>query len=469
MSDKFSRPDDSAEGMPPYPPQQGQGSQGKLVLGSFQQQPPQAPRQPYPQQPNGGPPYPQQPDPRQPYPPQAGGRPPYPPQAGGRPPYPPQQQNPGYGPPHNNQQQGYVPQAAPSAYPFQQGGQYSGTGKPRKKRNKRKIGCLAVLIILLVVGVAGFFTTQRVLAFGSAISTQAPLSTQTGYMTTGNRTNFMILGYGGGDHDGANLTDSIMVASMIPSTQHTSLISVPRDLWVQNPEGSGDYSKINAVYETASNNGQNPVAGGNAIAAKVSLVTGLNVKYWMTINFSGFEDFINSIGGVNVDVPDAFNACYPANNDSSVNASWIKVQFNKGEQHMNGATAIEYARAREPLEVCGMGTSMNEAELTDFGRSLRQQIIVKAALGKMRSITTWPNFLNALNSLQKTIYTNMSLADLGLFADKMNLNDPHTARIGLSTANVMAISTASDGESIVIPQGNNWQLIPTYIQSQLYK
>lgn len=448
MSDNFYRPDESPEGNSPYPPQQGQGSQGKLILGSFQQQPQQAPRQNHPQQPNG--------------------RPPYPPQTGGRPPYPPQQPHHGNGPAHNNHQQGYTPQGAPSSYPFQQPGQVRGDGKPRKRRNKRRIGCLAVLVILIIVCVTGFLTTQRVLAFGSAISTQAPLSTQTGYMTTGDRTNLLIMGYGGGNHDGANLTDSLIIASMIPSTKHTSLVSVPRDLWVQNPEGSGNYSKINAVYEVASANGQNRVAGGDALASKMSLVTGMNVKNWMMIDFSGFKDFIDSIGGVDVYVPDSFNACYPKNDDAATDASWIKVQFNKGQQHMDGATAIEYARAREPLETCGMGTSTNLAELTDFGRSARQQIIVKAALGKVRNITTWPSLLNALNSLQKTIYTNMSLADLGLFTDKMDLNDPHTARIGLSTANVMDISTASDGESIVIPQGNNWGLIKSYIASKLY-
>ncbi|GCF07372.1 hypothetical protein KDI_09360 [Dictyobacter arantiisoli] len=319
-----------------------------------------------------------------------------------------------------------------------------------------------------MLAVIGFTTIQRVLAFGSAISTQGPLTTTTGYMSTSDRTNLLILGYGGGSHDGANLTDSIVVVSMIPSSQHTSLVSVPRDLWVRNPPNSNAYTKINEVYQTASNNSQNRVAGGDAMATKVSLVTGMNVKNWMLIDFNGFKSFIDSIGGVDVYVPDSFNACYPKNDDANKDASWIKVQFNKGTQHMDGATAIEYARAREPVEVCGMGTSINQAELTDFGRSARQQLIIKAALGKIRNITTWPSLINAMNALQKTIYTNMSFADLGLFSQKMDLNDPKTAHIGLSTSNVMDISTASDGESIVIPKGENWPLISEYIQSKLY-
>ena len=239
-----------------------------------------------------------------------------------------------------------------------------------KRRNGCAIGCLSVALILIIVGIFAFNTAQRVLAFGSAISTQKnALSTQTGYMSTSDRTNVLIMGYGGGGHDGAYLTDSMSIVSLLPQNHHTSLISVPRDLFVQYPPNSGQYTKINAVYETAAGyTNKDPQAGGDAAAAKESLVTGLNVKYWVTIDFTGFRKLIDSLGGINVYVPDSFNACYPKNDDASVDPSWIKVQFNKGMQHMDGATAIEYARAREPLEVCGKGTSENLAELTDFGR-----------------------------------------------------------------------------------------------------
>ncbi len=329
------------------------------------------------------------------------------------------------------------------------------------------IGCLSVLVLLVLllifVGVVG----QRVLAFGSTISTQSPLSTQTGYMNTSDRVNILVMGYGGSGHDGAFLTDSMMVMSILPPSHHTTLISIPRDLWVQVPEGSGNYGKINSVYENAAQyNNSNPVAGGTAAVEKVSLITGLDVKYWVTINFAGFKEFIDSIGGVDVYVPDSFNACYPKNDDASVDPSWIKVQFNKGMQHMDGATAIQYARAREPLSVCGMGNSENLAELTDFARSARQQLIIKAALAKLKSISTWPSLYSALSALEKTVYTNLSLADLAAFALKMDLNNAH--HVGLSNQNVLMDSTSSDGQYILVPQNNNWQLIKDYIKQQLY-
>ena len=345
--------------------------------------------------------------------------------------------------------------------PYQQAGRMAGGALQQRPRRRRK-GCLitslVVLLLVCIIGVLVISTTQRVLAFGSAISTQSPLSTQTSYMGASDRVNLLVMGYGGGNHDGANLTNSMVVMSLLPQSHHTTLVSVPRDLYVQIPPGSGQYHKINTSYEFGSNNGANPAAGGSAAAAKVSLVTGMDVKYWLTINFQGFREFIDAIGGIDVYVPDSFTAKYPANDDPSINPNWIKIHFSKGMQHMNGQTAIEYARARYVLD--------NPAEGSDFARSARQQIMIKAALTKVKQMSTWPSLYNALSALQRTIYTNLSLADLMQFALKMDLTNAH--RVGLSNQNVLVDATAPDGEYILEPANNNWQAIKDYVQKQLY-
>src|SRR5437868_9608003 len=403
-----------------------QGRQGdKLILGSFQDPSKRSERRPY----------------QYPYSsyPQAG-----------------QQASPGgaYTPQYPN-----TPGVQRNPYP-QQGQMPPGT--PQQRPRRRRKGCLitslVVLLLVCIIGVLTITTAQRVLAFGSAISTQSPLSTQTSYMGTGDRVNLLVMGFGGSGHDGAYLTDSMVVMSLLPQSHHTTLISVPRDLWVQIPPGSGQYHKINAAYEYGSNNNAKPADGGNAAAAKVSLVTGMDVKYWLTINFQGFREFIDSIGGIDVYVPDSFTANYPANDDPSINPNWIKVHFSKGMQHMNGETAIRYARARYVLD--------NPAEGSDFARSARQQIIIKSALSKVKQISTWPKLYNALTALQHTIYTNLSLADLMQFALKMDLNSAH--RVGLSNQNVLVDDTASDGEAILAPANGNWQAIKDYVKQQLY-
>lgn len=328
---------------------------------------------------------------------------------------------------------------------------------PRRRRG-RAIGCLSTLAILVILVIFLFITMQKVLAFGSAISNQSPLSSQTGYMGGSQRVNILIMGYGGAGHDGAYLTDSLMIMSLLPQSHHTTLISVPRDLWVQNPPNSGNYSKINAIYTVASHNNADPIAGGNTVAQKISLITGLQVNYWLTINFSGFKDFIDSIGGIDVQVPDTFTARYPANDDPSINPNWIQVKFATGLQHMNGERAIIYARARYVID--------NASEGSDFARSQRQQLIMKAALAKLKQWQTWPHMYGALDKLKSTLYSNLSLADLGEFAMKMDLNGAH--HLGLSNDNVLVDSFSSDGQAILLPRNNDWSLIPAYIQKQIY-
>lgn len=427
----------------PTPPAQDQ--QGKMIIGGFQNNQPQPGRRPYqnplsqnsqqrPYQVPQSEPIGQQMPPSQPQ-------------------YYPQQNQQRY--PGSNEPP--IIERQPAQYPAFPATPYK-KNRPRRKRRGCLVGCLVVILLVFIVGGFTIFTGQRVLAFGSAISTQSPLSSQTGYMGTSDRTNLLVMGYGGVGHDGAYLTDSMVVMSLLPQSRRTTLISVPRDLWVQIPANSGQYHKLNYAYVDGSNNGANAVGGGNAAAQKISLITGLDVKYWLTINFVGFKGFINSIGGIDVYVPDAFTANYPKNDDPSINAGWKVIHFSKGNQHMNGETAIEYARARYVTD--------NPAEGSDFARSARQQIMIKAALSKVRSISTWPSMFNALTALQRTIYTNMSLADLIQFALKMDLNNAR--RVGLSNQNVLVDATASDGESILKPANDNWQAIIDYVKQQLY-
>src|SRR5579859_6577308 len=162
---------------PPSSPQPGQ--QGKLVLGGFQDPQKRVERKPYqyaPQQNEDATIYPQRPG---------------------------QQRSPG----------GMsAPAANPNVqpYPYRQPGQMPGPGgapiaqppPPRRRRRGCLITTLVVLLLLCVVGGFTFTTAQRVLAFGSAISTQTPLSSQTGYLGGSDRVNLLVMGFGGSGHDG---------------------------------------------------------------------------------------------------------------------------------------------------------------------------------------------------------------------------------------------------------------------------
>jgi polyisoprenyl-teichoic acid--peptidoglycan teichoic acid transferase len=335
--------------------------------------------------------------------------------------------------------------------------------EPRKRRTRRgRIISLVLVAAVLLLAVFGGLGARRLYAFGQAISPQSPLSSQTGFMSGSQRVNVVIMGFGGTGHDGAYLTDSMMVMSVVPSTGSTTLISVPRDLWVQVPPNSGQYSKINTAYQDGLYNGYDgqpagKLAGGAMAAQKISDVTGLDVKYWVTIDFTGFRKLVDAFGGVTVNVPTAFTANYPINDDPSINAGWKVIHFNAGPQHMNGEQAIEYARARYVIAPASEGT--------DFARSARQQLLIHAILARARQPGAWPGLLDATNALQQAMYSNLSLADLMLFAQKMNMSSAH--RIGLSNQNVLVDAVSNDGQDILQPQNGDWSAVRSYVAQQL--
>jgi LCP family protein required for cell wall assembly len=154
------------------------------------------------------------------------------------------------------------------------------------------------------------------------------------------------------------------------------------------------------------------------VAAKVADVTGLDTPYWLLINFNGFCRFIDAIGGISIDVPHSFDALYPKNDDFQIDPSWIVIHFSKGMQKMDGETALRYVRA---IHVFGE----NKAEGSDFARSLRQQRVIRAALGKVKLLVTWSSLYRALTTLQNAIYTNLSLIDIIGLIQGMDLDTGH--------------------------------------------
>ena len=333
---------------------------------------------------------------------------------------------------------------------------------PYRRWPWRRVVRYGLLVALAVIVVAGVLIGHRLYDFGNAVSNQGPLSSQTGYMNGSQRVNILVMGYGGGSHQGAYLTDSLMVMSLAPGDQATTLISVPRDLWVQVPPSSGQYAKINTAYVDGLSNGYNHMpagrlAGGAEAAEKVSEVIGMPVNYWVTIDFSGFRGLVDALGGVDITVPTAFTARYPINDDPSINAGWKIIHFNTGAQHMNGEQAIEYARARYVLNPVSEGS--------DFARSARQQLLIRAILSRVKSVSAWPGLLGATDALQKSMYTNLSLADLAAFAQKMDFT--HAARIGLTNQNVLVDAQSSDGQDILLPENGDWGAVKSYVAAHL--
>ena len=110
------------------------------------------------------------------------------------------------------------------------------------------------------------------------------------------------MGIGGPGHEGPNLTDTIMVISIKPQTHEVALLSIPRDLYVNIP-GIG-YSKINAAHAYGEEYKESLGTTGVKLAQEViSNVTSLPIHYYIRMDFKGFEKMIDTLGGVDIDVP----------------------------------------------------------------------------------------------------------------------------------------------------------------------
>lgn len=205
--------------------------------------------------------------------------------------------------------------------------------------------------------------------------------------------NILLLGMGGAGHDGAYLTDTMMVVSFKPATKQVALVSIPRDLYVAI-DGYG-WKKVNHANAYGEINDY-PGGGSALAAATVSQIIGQDITYWLRIDFSGFKKLINDLGGIDVYVEKSFTD----NNYPDYQHGVQTISFSEGQQHFAGEQALQYARSRHGSN--GQGS--------DFSRSARQMTILLAIKDKVMSAGTLLNpakLADLYDNLTANIDTNV--------------------------------------------------------------
>lgn len=186
------------------------------------------------------------------------------------------------------------------------------------------------------------------------------------------RINVLLLGVGGSGHDGPLLTDSMLLVSFRPTTEQLALISIPRDLQVQHTT-LGE-RRINSIYALTAIN--QPGAGSPAIRASVSEVFGVPIHYSLLLDFSGFTELVDELGGITVEVEHPLDdEFYPvAGKEQAADAErYEHLYIPAGRQHLDGELALKYVRSRKAKGVQG----------SDFARSHRQQQVLTAVRDKL--------------------------------------------------------------------------------------
>jgi polyisoprenyl-teichoic acid--peptidoglycan teichoic acid transferase len=305
------------------------------------------------------------------------------------------------------------------------------------------------------------------------------------------RINVLLLGMRGADlPGGGELADSIILASIRPKDNKVSMISIPRDLYITVP-GTQDKQKINYVYYAGEKKGEGQ--GLQDMKQIVGEVTGLPIQYAASIDFAGFKQLVDAIGGIDITLdkpfeePVQFNL--PQVCDSNVYTVPTGEYQKKTDKYFSKASQTYKTRITASYPLCTNGNpecggdfklpagkqtlNGNQAlcfararyTTSDFERAKRQQMIIQLAKDRMFSVGTLADFskINGiLNALGNNVKTDMQLWEMQKFYD-LYKQMPNVAVYQRVLENSEEGLLYYPGESaagyILLPQGDNYAKI----------
>jgi LCP family protein required for cell wall assembly len=219
--------------------------------------------------------------------------------------------------------------------------------------------------------------------------------------------NILLIGTDQRPREGTYNTDTLIVVSIDPVTRQVAMFSLPRDTVdvpvppgpAQQAFGSVYTKKINAWFTSVRNRddlfpGTDRTRGYNGLKAIIGNLYGLDIKYFVEVNFEGFVAVVDAIGGVtiNVQIP-VVDDRYPGEG-----GRLERIYIPSGIQHMDGAQALRYARSRH--------TS------TDFDRAQRQQRVLLSMREQADPQELIPHLPQLVNALKQAVRTDIPIDQL---------------------------------------------------------
>jgi polyisoprenyl-teichoic acid--peptidoglycan teichoic acid transferase len=273
--------------------------------------------------------------------------------------------------------------------------------KPRRRSGAVIAVVVAVVLALIVLPAVGLMAmgvlqdvTQRlneVIGGGSKDGGFTPKITlsQVGTWQGTERLNILLLGIDQRPNENADTarTDTMIILTLDPQTRTAGMLSIPRDLYVPMPNRGQD--RINTAH----------VYGGPEYAMKtVEYNFGIPIQHYVRVNFNALVTIVDLVGGIDIYVDQDINdQSYPDNN-----YGYDPFVIAAGWHHMDGATALKYARTRH--------------ESSDFYRMRRQQQVILALRDKVLSTDAitklLPNAPQILATLQSSIETDFSASEI---------------------------------------------------------
>ncbi len=232
--------------------------------------------------------------------------------------------------------------------------------------------------------------------------------------------------------------DTQIVVHIDPVANSAAMFAIPRDLWVPIP-GHGE-NRINTAYQTGEDNKIDVPGGGPALAmATIEQNFGIPIHYFAQVDFTGFERVVDAMGGLTIDVPRPLvDNEYPLANEGVT-----RIYIPAGLQHMDGRTALQYARSRHAD--------------SDLGRNSRQQQVLLA----LRQTGLNVNILSKLNDLvgelSDAVKTDLDPMKVGSLAQLGRQIGPESIQTVLIDADMVYEYTIPEtGAQVLMPR---WELI----------
>lgn len=262
---------------------------------------------------------------------------------------------------------------------------------------KKVLVTISVILVLLIVGTFGF----SYMYLSSMKTNSKDINLEASPAKGKEIVNFLITGVdignaGNGADNAGQRTDTIMVVSYDPGAKTIKVTSVPRDTKIKI---NGKNAKINSAV---------PVGGAKYLADSIKDVLGMNINYYMQVDYAAFRSIIDAIGGIDVNIENKMDYDDAAQN--------LHIHFDKGVKHLNGEQAEQFFRWRKNND----GTGFAEG---DIGRIKAQHGFIEAVVEKLKAKKTIFKLPAILKAIAKNTKTNMSASEIvkyGTAALKVN-------------------------------------------------
>lgn len=279
----------------------------------------------------------------------------------------------------------------------------------RKRKHKKRLALrifLGVLAVLILTGGSYAYSvyrnlnkttdtiytpveTQAVRGAGVDLTQQTPIS-------------ILLMGIDNGTEDRteAGRSDTMIVATVNPKTQTTTLVSIPRDTFSEIV-GNDSYDKINHAYW---------FGGAEMAINTVQKLLGIPIDYYISVNMEGLQQLVDAVGGISVSSPKAF---------TSGNYTFVE-----GLNEMDGSAALAYSRMRK------------DDPNQDTGRQDRQRLVIESIIKKAASTDILLNYQDILLSLSANVETNLQMSDYlalqqnGYVSAVSNMKQDHLGGVG---------------------------------------